>query len=187
VALAALLAPCVPVAQNVAQILEKTTDPATGQTFPEAADFQIVWVVIGEVASADGSGSVFAGRQLFLASDLMSRTLHNVKVERVVALPSILNVSIGQRLCLRSLRVVATDPQKKQIDAAPLSVEIRQDHKERLGLQRSRSNICVSPSAVGEYPLRLTSLLPARDGTMRGAQIFIRAKVAKAVTAIDNN
>jgi len=32
----------------------------------------------------------------------------------------------------------------------------------------------VKPNEPGEYPVRLTSMLPAQDGTMRGAQMFIR-------------
>jgi hypothetical protein len=32
----------------------------------------------------------------------------------------------------------------------------------------------MKPVEAGEYTVRLTSMLPAQDGTMRGAQIFIR-------------
>ena len=47
----------------------------------ENSPFQIVWVVIGEAASGADNGSAHAGRQLFMASDLMSRNLANIKVE----------------------------------------------------------------------------------------------------------
>jgi hypothetical protein len=44
-----------------------------------------------------------------------------------------------------------------------------------MGIQRGRKDICVRPAMAGEYPIRFTSVLPAKDGTMRGAQIFVRA------------
>ena len=64
------------------------------------------------------------------------------------------------------------------VPAAPLSVNVRQDHREHIGIERSPKDICLRPSAPGEYPVRLTSLLPASDGTMRGAQVFVRVAAA---------
>lgn len=142
----------------------------------QAADFQIVWVVVGEAASSDGKGAARAGRQLFGASDLMSKTLRSVKVAKVDVQPVVIELAVGEELCLSTLSINAFDSDQKPILGAPLSVAVRQDHKERLDLQRSRKNICVRPNEPGEYPLRLTSLLPAPDGTMRGAQVFLRAK-----------
>ena len=86
---------------------------------------------------------------------------------------------VGQRLCLTTMNIRALGPKRELIEAAPLSIAVRQDHKQRLGLNRTQRDICVSPNAPGEYPLRLTSLLPARDGTMRGAQVFIRVSGPK--------
>jgi hypothetical protein len=140
----------------------------------QLGDFQIVWVVVGEAASADGNGTVRAGRQLFGASDLLSRNLNSVKVENVTTEPVAIQMTAGQQLCLSSLHIRAFGPDRKPIAGAPLSVAIRQDHKESLRLQRSRKDICVKPDGAGEYPVRLTSLLPAPDGTMRGAQVFLR-------------
>jgi hypothetical protein len=142
----------------------------------QAADFQIVWVVIGEAATADDKRAGRAGRQLFLASDLLQMTLNNVKVARIDVEPVIMEIGVGEEICLSGLTMRAFDQDQHPIGGAPLSVAIRQDHKERLGLKRSKRDICVRPADVGEYPMRLTSLLPAPDGTMRGAQVFLRAK-----------
>jgi hypothetical protein len=142
------------------------------QTDP--VEFQIVWVVVGEVASADDRHAVRAARQLFKASDLMDRTLNNVRITRIEVDPTVMQIAVGQAICLSKLNIRAYDKDGKLVSAAPLSVGIRQDHKERLQLQRSRRDICVRPAEPGEYPVRLTSLLPAPDGTMRGAQLFLR-------------
>jgi hypothetical protein len=72
------------------------------------------------------------------------------------------------------MNIRALGPERELVGGAPLSISVRQDHKQRLGLNRSKRDICVKPNEPGEYPVRLTSMLPARDGTMRGAQIFIR-------------
>lgn len=136
--------------------------------------FQIVWVVIGEASSATDKGSAHAGRQLFMASDLVSKSLANIRIEQVDVHPAITELEVGKRLCLSALDIRALGPGRELVGEAPLSISVRQDHKQRLGLKRSKRDICVKPSEPGEYPVRLTSMLPAKDGTMRGAQIFIR-------------
>ncbi len=145
--------------------------PASAQ---ELSPFQIVWVVIGEASSASGKEPPHAGRQLFMASDLVEQSLANVKVEQVEVVPVIHQLSVGQRLCLTQMDIRTTGPGKEPVGGAPLSISVRQDHKHQLGLSRSKRDICLRPSEAGEYPLRLTSMLPARDGTTRGAQVFIR-------------
>jgi hypothetical protein len=136
--------------------------------------YQIVWVVIGEASSATDKDSAHAGRQLFMASDLVSASLANIRVEQVDVLPSISELNIGDRLCVSKMNIRALGPERELVGGAPLSISVRQDHKQRLGLNRSKRDICVKPNEPGEYPVRLTSMLPAKDGTMRGAQIFIR-------------
>lgn len=147
---------------------------AAAEPIVSESPFQIVWVVIGEAASGVGNGSTHAGRQLFMASDLMSKSLANIKVEQVEVTPVVSALVVGERLCLTAMNIRTLGPNRQLVKAAPLSIAVRQDHKQRLGLNRTRRDICVSPNAAGEYPLRLTSMLPARDGTMRGAQVFIR-------------
>ena len=136
--------------------------------------FQIVWVVIGEASSASGKEPPHAGRQLFMASDLVARSLANVRVEEVEVVPVIHQLAVGQRLCLTQLNIRTTGPGRQPVGGAPLSISVRQDHKLQLGLSRSKRDICLRPSEAGEYPVRLTSILPARDGTTRGAQVYIR-------------
>jgi hypothetical protein len=144
------------------------------QTASAQAAYQIVWVVIGEASSATDNGSAHAGRQLFMASDLVSKSLANIKIEQVDVSPAITELNVGDKLCLSAMNIRALGPERELVGAAPLSISVRQDHKQRMGLRRSKRDICVRPNEPGEYPVRLTSLLPARDGTMRGAQIFIR-------------
>lgn len=139
-----------------------------------AADFQIVWVVIGEAAASAGDQPVSAGRHLFMASELASFSLKNVTVARIDAEPVITSLAVGERFCLTSLKITASSADRSIVKHAPLSVSVRQDHKDALYLERRKDNICVRPTTPGEFPIRFTSLLPAADGTTRGAQIFVR-------------
>jgi hypothetical protein len=136
--------------------------------------FQIVWVVIGEAASASGEDPAHAGRQLFMASDLVSKSLANIKVEQVEVTPVVNHLAVGERLCLTQMDIRALGPGKEPIGGAPLSISVRQDHKQRLGLSRGKRDICLRPTEAGEYPVRLTSMLPAHDGSTRGAQVYLR-------------
>lgn len=147
------------------------TSPAGAEQEPT---FQIVWVIIGEASSASDKNPAHAGRQLFEGGDLMAKSLANVKVEQVEVAPVITALDVGERLCLTQMSIRTMGPDKEPVGGAPLSVSVRQDHKQRLGLKRSKRNICLQPTEAGEYHIRLTSMLPARDGTMRGAQVYIR-------------
>lgn len=139
----------------------------------QVADFQIVWINVGEVAAEGDGERARAGRQLFMAPDLVEFSLNKITVAKVDVEPSIITLKVGQRFCLTSLHVQATSDDRTGVEDAPLSVSVRQDHRERLAIRRSKRNICFEPTAGGEYPVRLNSLLPARDGTTRGAQIFL--------------
>src|SRR5690606_8898350 len=112
----------------------------------------------------------------------------NVKVEQVEVEPVIHQLDVGQRLCLTQMDIRTTGPGRQPVGGAPLSISVRQDHRDQLGLSRSKRDICLRPSEAGEYPLRLTSMLPARDGTTRGAQVYIRVSESKkAADPADNN
>lgn len=137
-------------------------------------DFQIVWVVVGEAAAADEKGAVRAGRRLFDVSDLAALSLDNVRITQVHALPVVTQLRVGEEWCLTELQVRAFGADGAVAPGAPVSISVRQDHREHIRLKRTRKNICLKPSEPGEYPLRLTSLLPAPDGSTRGAQIFLR-------------
>jgi hypothetical protein len=140
----------------------------------QVADFQIVWINIGEIAANKNGEGARAGRQLFMAPDLVQFSLDKVTVARVDVSPSVIPLKVGQRFCMTSLHVQASSEERQGVADAPLSVSVRQDQRERLTIKRSKRNICFTPTEAGEYPVRLNSLLPARDGTMRGAQIFLR-------------
>ncbi len=115
-----------------------------------------------------------AGRQLFMAPDLVSFSLNKVTIAQVDVEPNVVALEVGERFCLTSLQVQARSENRTAVVNAPLSVSVRQDHRGRLALRRSKDNICFKPTTAGEYPVRLNSLLPARDGTTRGAQIYLR-------------
>ncbi|HKE95655.1 MAG TPA: hypothetical protein VKB34_15175 [Povalibacter sp.] len=140
----------------------------------EATEFQIVWVTIGDAETSKGEGPPRAGRHLFMAADLTEMALKQIAVAKVEVTPEINSVAVGEKFCLTSLKMVATQPNRSPVKLAPLSVSVRQDHRDALGLERTADDICIHPSAAGEYPIRFTSVLPAADGTIRGAQIFIR-------------
>ena len=150
------------------------------------SDFQIVWVVVGEAEANAGDRPARAGRHLFMAPELMSLSIKNVKVSRVEVAPAVSQIAAGQRLCVSSLNITAYDPGGGTLKSAPLSISIRQDHKQKLALDWNKGDICVTPSAAGEYPIRFTSLLPAVDGTTRGAQIFLRVSEANDAHAADS-
>ena len=143
-------------------------------------DFQVVWVVIGEAATSDKSGTVKAGRHLFMANELADLALRNVKIARVDVQPQVIELRVGVRSCLSALGMQAYSPERKVVEAAPLSIAVRQDHREHLGLERTAKDVCVQPTQAGEYPIRFTSLLPSKDGTTRGAQIFVRVSDTQA-------
>jgi hypothetical protein len=140
----------------------------------QTADFQIVWINVGEVAAASEGRQVRAGRQLFMAPDLVQFSLNKVTVARVEVAPEIVSIKPGERFCLTSLHVTANGDDHKAVDNAPITISVRQDQRERLSMRRAKNNICFSPTSPGEYPVRFNSLLPAHDGTTRGAQIFLR-------------
>jgi hypothetical protein len=141
---------------------------------------QIVWVVIGEAAGASPNERVRAGRHLFMARELADFTLKHVEVARVDAQPEVVELAVGQRFCVTSLDLAAFTAAREVIKGAPMTISVRQDHKEPMGLLRTKTDICVKGVSAGEYPLRFSSLLPAKDGTSRGAQVFVRVRDAAA-------
>lgn len=150
-----------------------------------ALDFQVAWIAIGEAAASAGDESVHASRELAPLADLAQQlTRHGAKVTRVAVEPTVLDVVIGEQVCLSALHIRAFDAEGRQISGVPLSITVREDLRGKLQLARSVRDICVRPSRGGEYPIRFTSKLPAPDGSTRGAQVFVRASDRNA-TAVD--
>ena len=137
---------------------------------------QIVWVVIGESAAATPGTPARAGRHLFMAKELTDFSLRHVQIARVEVLPTIVELGVGEGFCVTSLQIVAFTAAGAAVKGAPLTISVRQDHKEAMGLDRRRNDICVKGIGAGEYPIRFTSMLPAADGTTRGAQVFVRIR-----------
>jgi hypothetical protein len=157
-------------------------NPTAGQT----TDFQIVWINVGEMAAAVGEPAR-AGRQLFMAPDLVDFSLKKVTIAKVNVEPAVVPLQVGERFCLTSLQVRATSEDRSEVKDAPITVHVRQDQRERLAIQRGKKDICFNPTSSGEYPVRLNSLLPARDGTTRGAQIFLRVAGQKDTSVTSAN
>lgn len=135
---------------------------------------KIVWVVIGEASAGTAGHPAGAGRQLFMADELANFSLQRVQVARIDVEPTIVELQVGERFCVSQLQIGAFTSAGTAIARSPMSISVRQDHKEPMGLDRRKNDICVKAIRDGEYPIRFTSLLPAADGTMRGAQIFVR-------------
>lgn len=124
-------------------------------------DLKVVWTPIGQVVSA-GKEAVPIQR--------------GSKVVRVDVEPAIVTLAVGKQLCLSTLEVRAFGPNSSALAGAPMTIEIRFDHKVRLQLTHPKGDICMRPASAGEYPIRFTSKLPAPDDTQRGAQVFLRAQ-----------
>ncbi len=150
-----------------------------------SASFQIVWVVVGDAITSTGAQPVRAGRHLFMAADLAELSLNQVSVNKVDVQPAVSVLSIGQRFCLSSLKILARDEDRALIQRAPFSVSVRQDQRDALRLQSRKQDICVTPRVAGEFPIRFTSMLPAPDGTTRVAQVYLRVDAAAEATASD--
>lgn len=149
----------------------------------DSVDFQVAWITVGEAAASADAQSAHAGRQLFSTSELAAMALHGARVARIDVEPAVLEVAAGEQVCISALHIRAFGADGRPISRAPLSITVRQDHREKLQLARSTRDICMRPSRRGEYPIRFTSMLPAPDGTSRGAQVFLRA--SDPGTAVD--
>jgi hypothetical protein len=155
---------------------------APGIAAAQGTDFQIEWTIIGQAAASDAIRPARAGKALFTTADLSTLSLQNVRVARVDVQPVILRVATGQQVCVPTLEIQAFDSESRPVGNAPLSIAVRRDHEKALQLTRSKQNICLRPATAGEYPVRFSSLLPAPDGTMRGAQVFVRAEDRQATS-----
>ena len=124
-------------------------------------DFKVVWTPVGEVLSA---GKEAAPVQ------------RGSKIVRVDVEPAIVTLAVGKQICLSTLQVRAFGPEGGALAGAPMTIEIRFDHKVQLQLTHPKGDICMRPSRAGEFPVRFTSKLLAPDSTQRGAQVFLRAQ-----------
>lgn len=131
--------------------------PGVAQT----ADFKIAWTTVGQVMSSGGNEAAPIQR--------------GTKIVRVDVQPTIVEVAVGKQVCMGSLQVRAFGADGRPIAEAPLEIAVRQDHKPQLQLTHAK-DICMRPARSGEYPIRFTSKVPAPDDTLRGAQVFVRAK-----------
>jgi hypothetical protein len=122
-------------------------------------DFKIVWSPIGEVISAGKDAAPIQ---------------RSSKVVRVDVEPPIVPIAAGKQVCLSTLKMRAFGPDGGALAGVPLVIEIRQDQRSDLQLTRPNGDVCMRPARPAEYPIRLTSKIPAPDDTKRGAQLFLR-------------
>jgi hypothetical protein len=142
----------------VALVLVCLVAPIQGAA--QVADFRIVWTDVGEVVSAAQGTAV-----------TMSP---GTKIARIDVQPAIVEVAVGEQVCISSLQLRAFGADGRPIAGVPLVLAVRQDHQPQLQLTRLKG-LCMRPARKGEYPIRFTSKVPAADDTLRGAQVFIRA------------
>jgi len=142
----------------LAAVLLCLTAPIQGAA--QVADFKVAWTDIGAVTSAADAN----------AAAMQPGT----KVAGVDVQPTIVEVAVGQQVCIGSLQILAFGADRRPIAGVPLVVAVRQDHKPQLQLTHLQG-ICMRPTRKGEYPIRFTSKVSAPDNTLRGAQIFLRA------------
>jgi hypothetical protein len=143
----------------VAAVLMCLIAPIRGAA--QVADFKITWVKAGEaVTSSEGAAAAMQP---------------GTKIARVDVQPTIVEVAVGKQVCIDSLQLRAFGADGRPVTGVPLVMEVRQDHKPKLQITHLQG-LCVRPARSGEYPIRFTSKIPAADDTLRGAQIFLRAK-----------
>jgi hypothetical protein len=129
--------------------------------FAQTVDFKVVWSTLGSVKSA-GKDAV----------PIQSGS----RVVRVDVHPAIVEMAAGKQICISALQLSAFGPDGRALADAPVEIAVRQDQKPQLQLTRPKGDLCMRPSQPGEYPIRFTSKLPAPDDTVRGAQVFLRAR-----------
>ena len=134
-----------------------TPTPGVGQS----VEFKVAWTNVGEGVSSAGNDAVPIQR--------------GTKVARVDVQPTVVEVAVGKQVCIGTLQVRAFGADGKAIAGVPLEIAVRQDQKVQLQLTRSKG-LCMRPARSGEYPVRFTSKVPAADDSLRGAQIFVRAR-----------
>ena len=128
----------------------------------QRAEFTIAWTNVGEVTSQ--------------APDAAAKVQRDTRIARVDVQPTIVEVAVGKQICMSSFQLRALAADGKPVAGVPLSISVREDHKLQLQLTQLKG-ICMRPARSGEYPIRLTSKVPAADDTLRGAQIFLRVTV----------
>lgn len=98
----------------------------------------------------------------------------NVRVNRVIVAPAIIHAQVGRPVCISGLDIAAFTDTGQRARAVPLTIDMQQNHLRKLSLDRKADDLCFRPSQSGEYAIRFSSKLPAEDGTLRGAQVFVR-------------
>jgi hypothetical protein len=96
------------------------------------------------------------------------------KVDRVEIAPEIVRGSVGALVCISQLDIAAYTHAGERASAVPLSIDMQQQQLRKLTFSPKPNDLCFRPREPGEYAIRFSSKLPAADGTLRGAQVFVR-------------
>lgn len=134
------------------------------------SNLNIVWREVAQ-AHSNAAGASPTVQPLAAASAPAPAT---VKVDRLVVSPAIVSGSVGKTVCISQLDIAAYTESGQRAQGVPVSVDMQQDHLRKLTFTPRARDLCFRPQQAGEYIIRLSSKVPAADGTLRGAQVFVR-------------
>ncbi|MET0988402.1 MAG: hypothetical protein ABW034_23630 [Steroidobacteraceae bacterium] len=134
------------------------------------SNLKIVWREVGQTHS-NAAGASPTVQPLAAASAPIPAT---VKVDRLVVSPAIVSGTVGKPVCISQLDIAAYTESGQRMQGVPVSVDMQQDHLRKLTFTPKDKDLCFRPLQAGEYIIRLSSKVPAADGTVRGAQVFVR-------------
>ena len=132
--------------------------------------FTIQWREVAQVqTSAAGEPAVVKP----LAAKSPSQA-SEAKVERIAIEPAVLRTGRGKIVCLSRFDIAAYGPAGERTASVPLELHMQEQHLRTLTFESKPKDLCFRVTQTGELAIRLTSKIPARDGTYRGAQAFVR-------------
>jgi hypothetical protein len=146
-----------------------------GQASAQGTAFDIHWRTIA-VAESTAPGAKAQLRRTGARLDKADAS--GIAVDRVEVEPAVLSAQVGQTVCLGQFDYAAFFNDQR-VPGLKLMLDVRADHLPQLQMSAPAGDVCFKPSAPGEYPVRITSLTPARDSTLRGAQIYLRVSKAR--------
>lgn len=130
----------------------------------------IVWRRVAQ-ARSNAAGASPTVQALMAAPGPVSA---HVKVDRIVIAPAVITGTIGKPVCISQLDIAAYTDSGQRAHAVPLMVDMQQEHLRKLTFSTRNNDLCLRPTQTGEFTIRFSSQVPAADGTLRGAQVFVR-------------
>lgn len=136
------------------------------------ATFTIAWREVAQVhTGAAGEPAIVKP----LAAKVPPQVLA-MKIERMSIEPAVVRTRVGSLVCLSQFDIVALGKAGERASSVPLELAMQEQQMRKLTFESKPKDLCFRPTQPGELALRLTSKVPASDGTYRGAQAFVRAE-----------